>query len=112
MYKVLGKADFKHLLKWRLKMIGYQKLLQQSATKEEPAGAISVENVKDDAPTSEKPDSETMIREELSQMRANTLAKKKREKKKVRNQTRTTEPQMEEHDIPSRRVPVVLVTSH
>ncbi|CCI49772.1 unnamed protein product [Albugo candida] len=86
--RVLGKADFKHLLKWRLKMIGYQKLLQQSATKEEPAGAISVENVKDDAPTSEKPDSETMIREELSQMRANTLAKKKREKKKDREKKR------------------------
>ncbi|KAL0592578.1 hypothetical protein ABG067_000142 [Albugo candida] len=86
--RVLGKADFKHLLKWRLKMIGYQKLLQQSATKEEPAGAISVENVKDDAPTSETPDSETMIREELSQMRANTLAKKKREKKKDREKKR------------------------
>nr|CCA23812.1 rRNA methyltransferase putative [Albugo laibachii Nc14] len=86
--RVLGKADFKHLLKWRLKMIEYQKLLQSTASNEVgPTEAVSVEEAETDH-ISEKPDSETMIREELSQLRASSLAKKKREKKKDREKKR------------------------
>ena len=64
-------------------MIEYQKLLQSTALNEVgPTEAVTMDEVRND-PDPEKPDSETMIREELSQLRASSLAKKKREKKKV-----------------------------
>ncbi|DAZ93005.1 TPA: hypothetical protein N0F65_006574, partial [Lagenidium giganteum] len=86
--KVLGKADFKNLLKWRLKIIQYKEELikaQAPEKDEEEAAEASDDEDKEDA----KPDREltqaekdALVREELMQLRANVLAKRKREKKK------------------------------
>ncbi|KAI9914827.1 hypothetical protein PsorP6_007928 [Peronosclerospora sorghi] len=82
--KVLGKADFKSLLKWRLRMIKYKEELLKAEKPDET-------NDVNELPAAKKPEREltedekdALVREELSQLRATVLAKKKREKKKER----------------------------
>ncbi|KAF0701291.1 Aste57867_8220 [Aphanomyces stellatus] len=79
--KVLGKGDFKNLLKWRTKMQVYRdELLKADAPDEEVA-----EPVAPAAPVElTEEEKNAAVREELAQLRANVLAKKKREKKKER----------------------------
>jgi hypothetical protein len=87
---VLGKSDFKMLLKWRLKMLKYkEELLKAQAPpvdEEELLAAQAAEAAAAKVPEKELTEEEknALIREELAQLRANLLAKKKREKKKVR----------------------------
>eukprot|EP00644_Phytophthora_capsici_P011472 jgi/Phyca11/550505/estExt2_Genewise1Plus.C_PHYCAscaffold_370249 len=82
--KVLGKADFKNLLKWRTRMQKYKEELLKAEQPEE-------EEKEDEKPEEKEPEREltekekdALVREELSQLRANVQAKKKREKKKER----------------------------
>lgn len=80
---MLGKGDFKTLLKWRLKMIKYkEELLKQEAPEEASADAAPVAAKEPERELTEK-EKDALVREELAQLRANVLAKKKREKKKV-----------------------------
>ncbi|TMW64196.1 hypothetical protein Poli38472_012818 [Pythium oligandrum] len=82
--KVLGKADFKMLLKWRLRMVKYkEELLKAEAPEEEVEEVKAV--VETEAPKElTEAEKNALIREELAQLRATQLAKKKREKKKER----------------------------
>ncbi|ETI52911.1 ribosomal RNA large subunit methyltransferase J [Phytophthora nicotianae] len=82
--KVLGKADFKNLLKWRTRMLKYKEELIKAENPEE-------EEKEEEKPAEKEPEREltekekdALVREELSQLRANVQAKKKREKKKER----------------------------
>lgn len=90
--KVLGKSDFKMLLKWRLKMLKYKEELMKASEPE-----VADDKTLDEAPPEDgsavvkdhekdltEEEKNSLIREELAQLRANLLAKKKREKKKVR----------------------------
>ncbi|KAJ0390410.1 hypothetical protein ATCC90586_011064 [Pythium insidiosum] len=81
---VLGKADFKMLLKWRLRMVKYKEELlkaeapeeeQEEQEEEKPAGKEEEKELTEE-------EKNALIREELAQLRASQLAKKKREKKK------------------------------
>lgn len=94
--KVLGKSDFKMLLKWRLKMLKYKEELMKASEPE-----VADDKTLDEAPPEDgsavvkdhekdltEEEKNSLIREELAQLRANLLAKKKREKKKEREQKR------------------------
>ncbi|KAG7401457.1 AdoMet-dependent rRNA methyltransferase spb1 [Phytophthora boehmeriae] len=82
--KVLGKADFKNLLKWRTRMQKYKaELLKAQHPEEEDEKPKSEEAKEPERELTEK-EKDNLVREELSQLRANVLAKKKREKKKER----------------------------
>lgn len=84
--QVLGKADFKQLLKWRLKMIKYkEELLKQEAPVDESAEPEAPVVTKEPERELTEKEKDALVREELAQLRANVLAKKKREKKKVRS---------------------------
>lgn len=80
--QVLGKADFKLLLKWRLKMQKYKEELLKQDAPEETVEAVPVAPKEPERELTEK-EKDALVREELAQLRANVLAKKKREKKKV-----------------------------
>ncbi|KAF0764728.1 hypothetical protein AaE_003046 [Aphanomyces astaci] len=81
--KVLGKGDFKSLLKWRTKMQKYRDELRKAAAPEdEDVDVLPVEPTPARELTEEEKNA--AVREELAQLRANVLAKKKREKKKER----------------------------
>ncbi|RLN59800.1 hypothetical protein BBJ29_003926 [Phytophthora kernoviae] len=82
--KVLGKADFKHLLKWRTRMAKYKAELLKAEHPEEEDEKAKVEEVKEPERELTENEKDNLVREELSQLRANVLAKKKREKKKER----------------------------
>ncbi|OWZ24531.1 Ribosomal RNA large subunit methyltransferase J [Phytophthora megakarya] len=80
--KVLGKADFKNLLKWRSRMLKYkEELLKADNPNEEEEKPKEEMEPERDLTEKEK---DALVREELSQLRANVQAKKKREKKKER----------------------------
>ncbi|OQR84526.1 rRNA methyltransferase [Achlya hypogyna] len=83
--KVLGKGDFKNLLKWRTKMQTYRDELLKAAKGEEEAAEEEavVATIQANVEMTEE-EKNAAIREELAQLRANVLAKKKREKKKER----------------------------
>ncbi|CAK4074171.1 unnamed protein product [Aphanomyces euteiches] len=79
--KVLGKGDFKNLLKWRTKMQVYRdELLKADAPEEEDTEIVPAPAPKEMT----EEEKNAAVREELAQLRANVLAKKKREKKKER----------------------------
>ncbi|RHY87782.1 hypothetical protein DYB37_006194 [Aphanomyces astaci] len=78
--EVLGKGDFKSLLKWRTKMQKYRDELLKAAAPEEDVDVLPVEPTPARELTEEEKNA--AVREELAQLRANVLAKKKREKKK------------------------------
>ncbi|RHY42486.1 hypothetical protein DYB34_001906, partial [Aphanomyces astaci] len=79
--EVLGKGDFKSLLKWRTKMQKYRDELRKAAAPEdEDVDVLPVEPTPARELTEEEKNA--AVREELAQLRANVLAKKKREKKK------------------------------
>ncbi|GLD93750.1 hypothetical protein PINS_up002355 [Pythium insidiosum] len=83
--KVLGKADFKMLLKWRLRMIKYkEELLKAEAPEEEEEKEEPKPEEKEEHKELTEEEKNALIREELAQLRASQLAKKKREKKKDR----------------------------
>lgn len=72
------------LLKWRLKMLKYkEELLKQNAPEEAVAEPTPVPVKEPERELTEK-EKDALVREELAQLRASALAKKKREKKKVR----------------------------
>ncbi|KAE8911681.1 pre-rRNA processing protein [Phytophthora fragariae] len=81
--KVLGKADFKHLLKWRTRMLKYKEELLKAEKPEEEEEKPKEEEKKPELELTEK-EKDALVREELTQLRANVQAKKKREKKKER----------------------------
>ncbi|KDO24228.1 hypothetical protein SPRG_09864 [Saprolegnia parasitica CBS 223.65] len=83
--KVLGKGDFKSLLKWRTKMQVYRDELLKAAQGEEEVAEEEavVATITANVELTEE-EKNAAIREELAQLRANVLAKKKREKKKER----------------------------
>ncbi|GMF21013.1 unnamed protein product [Phytophthora fragariaefolia] len=78
--KVLGKSDFKSLLKWRTRMQKYKEELLKVEQPEEDEKPKKEEK-KPERELTEK-EKDALVREELSQLRANVQAKKKREKKK------------------------------
>lgn len=73
------------LLKWRLKMLKYkEELLKQNAPEELVAEPTPAPVKEPERELTEK-EKDALVREELAQLRASALAKKKREKKKVRH---------------------------
>ncbi|KAG7385655.1 AdoMet-dependent rRNA methyltransferase spb1 [Phytophthora pseudosyringae] len=82
--KVLGKGDFKSLLKWRTRMLKYkEELLKAEKPEEEEDEEVKPAQKEPERDLTEK-EKDALVREELSQLRANVQAKKKREKKKER----------------------------
>ncbi|KAL7692206.1 putative calcineurin-like phosphoesterase domain, ApaH type [Plasmopara halstedii] len=81
--KVLGKGDFKSLLRWRSRMVKYKEELLKA---ERPEEKTEDKNISEKEPQLELTEEEkdALVREELSQLRANVLSRKKREKKKER----------------------------
>ncbi|RLN02450.1 hypothetical protein BBJ28_00006242 [Nothophytophthora sp. Chile5] len=82
--KVLGKADFKHLLKWRVRMAKYKSELLKAEELEDDEEKEKPEEVKEPEHELTEKEKDALVREELAQLRANVLAKKKRDKKKDR----------------------------
>ncbi|EGZ15593.1 hypothetical protein PHYSODRAFT_561340 [Phytophthora sojae] len=83
--KVLGKADFKNLLKWRTRMLKYKKeLLKAEKPEDDDEGEKPKEESKEPERELTEKEKDALVREELSQLRATVQAKKKREKKKER----------------------------
>ncbi|KAI9989836.1 hypothetical protein PInf_020123 [Phytophthora infestans] len=81
--KVLGKSDFKSLLKWRTRMLKYKEELLKAKKPEEEKEEEEKPEKEPERELTEK-EKDALVREELSQLRANVQAKKKREKKKER----------------------------
>ncbi|KAG3202781.1 AdoMet-dependent rRNA methyltransferase [Phytophthora cactorum] len=81
--KVLGKGDFKSLLKWRTRMQKYKEELLKAETPEDEKEEEKPAQKEPERDLTEK-EKDALVREELSQLRANVQAKKKREKKKER----------------------------
>ncbi|KAH7474360.1 AdoMet-dependent rRNA methyltransferase spb1 [Phytophthora ramorum] len=81
--KVLGKGDFKSLLKWRTRMQKYKEELLKAENPEEEDEKEKPAEKEPERDLTEK-EKDALVREELSQLRANVQAKKKREKKKER----------------------------
>ncbi|CAI5736107.1 unnamed protein product [Hyaloperonospora brassicae] len=84
--KVLGKSDFKSLLKWRTRMLKYKEELLKAERPEEVDAEDKPVNPKEPQCVLTETEKDALVREELSQLRANVQAKKKREKKKEREQ--------------------------
>uniref|UniRef100_A0AAV1SZB6 Putative rRNA methyltransferase n=1 Tax=Peronospora matthiolae TaxID=2874970 RepID=A0AAV1SZB6_9STRA len=84
--KVLGKSDFKSLLKWRTRMLKYKEELLKAESPEKTEKEDKSEESKEPECVLTESEKDALVREELSQLRANVQAKKKREKKKEREQ--------------------------
>ena len=82
---MLGKSDFKSLLKWRTRMLKYKEELLKAERPEEAEAEDKPVEPKEPQCVLTETEKDALVREELSQLRANVQAKKKREKKKVRD---------------------------
>lgn len=80
---MLGKGDFKTLLKWRTRMQKYKEELLKAENPEEEEKEGKPQEAKEPERELTEKEKDSLVREELSQLRANVQAKKKREKKKV-----------------------------
>ena len=80
---MLGKSDFKSLLKWRTRMLKYKEELLKAESPEKTEKEDKSEESKEPECVLTESEKDALVREELSQLRANVQAKKKREKKKV-----------------------------
>ncbi|RLN98100.1 hypothetical protein BBJ28_00005919 [Nothophytophthora sp. Chile5] len=76
-------SDFKHLLKWRVRMAKYKSELLKAEEPEDDDEKVKPEEVKEPERELTEKEKDALVREELAQLRANVLAKKKRDKKKV-----------------------------
>ncbi|KAG5181819.1 Spb1 C-terminal domain-containing protein [Tribonema minus] len=82
--RILGKSDFKALLKWRLKMVAYREELKRASGVE---GEEGQEEGQDEPKMGEKlprEETEEDIQAEIRDMRLKVLAEKKRRRKKER----------------------------
>jgi AdoMet-dependent rRNA methyltransferase SPB1 len=85
--RVLGRADFKGLLRWRLKMVAYKEDLEAPPAAEDGDGADEGNDKSTGArtaPTLTEEEEEDAIQEEIEQLKMDASQKKRREVKKTR----------------------------
>ncbi|CAM9182039.1 unnamed protein product [Choristocarpus tenellus] len=82
--RVLGKGDFRNLIKWRLKLVKYRDELRAAAEEEvEVEGEEEGEQSEDEAPKTEE-EKEEDVQAEIKGLQLKALAEKKRLRKKER----------------------------